>query len=266
MSETVKDYSISALLDVMQALRDKDTGCPWDLEQDFASIAPYTIEEAYEVADAIERGDMDNLKEELGDLLLQVVFHARMAEEQDIFDFHDVARTVTEKMIYRHPHVFGDQNARTASDVNQLWEERKDAEKNNTNSEHSSILDDVPRALPALLRAEKLQKKAAKVGFEWPDIEGVLDKIEEEVFEMRAALSSGEQKHIEEEYGDLLFVLVNYGRMMGIRAESTLEKANLKFYNRFSGMEKEFKAKDQNMSDASLDQLEQEWVRQKSRA
>lgn len=253
-------HPIEKLIWVMACLRDPDGGCPWDLEQDFTSIAPYTIEEAYEVAEAINTGDRKALCEELGDLLLQSVYHAQMAAEEGSFDFEDVINGITEKMIHRHPHVFGDYDAKTAEDVNVLWDERK-AMENEKGTE--SVLDDVPHALPALLRAEKLQKRAAKVGFEWPDLHGVLDKFEEEIAEMREALDSGAREQQLEEFGDLLFVLVNFGRMTGHSAENALRQCNDKFERRFKGMEETIKSKMGSLVGASLDQMEQEWQRQK---
>lgn len=245
---------------VMAALRDPDGGCPWDLEQDFTSIAPYTIEEAYEVADAIERNDMEALKEELGDLLLQSVYHAQMARERGAFDLNDVIAGVTDKMISRHPHVFGDVHAASAHDVNRIWEDRKAGEK-----PAESAIDGVAAALPALMRAQKLQNRAAKTGFEWPGPEQVLDKLEEELAEMRAALKNGTIEEKRDELGDLMFVLVNLGRMMNLDAETALRECNMKFERRFKGMEKELKLKYERLNDASLDEMEREWVRQKQK-
>jgi MazG family protein len=253
---------IEKLIEVMRQLREPEKGCPWDLEQDFKSIAPYTIEEAYEVADAIDRSDMDDLREELGDLLLQPIYHAQMASEAELFTIEDVIKDITAKMISRHPHVFGDAAASSPEDVNKIWDERKKSEKKN--NETRSILDEVTRGLPALLRAQKLQKKAASVGFCWPDVSFALAKLEEELGELKNAMVSGDKDHIAEELGDALFVLVNIGRMQGINAEESLRKCNAKFYNRFKGIEDEFKKKDLNFTDASLTQMEEEWVRQKS--
>ncbi len=244
----------------MAALRNPDGGCPWDLEQDFKSIAPYTIEEAYEVADAIEREDMADLKDELGDLLLQVVYHAQMAKEEELFNFDDITAHVSAKMIHRHPHVFGEDKAESADDVmNNIWEQRKDQEK----GKRDSILDGVTKALPALLRAQKLQKRAARVNFEWPNAHGVLDKLEEEIAEMREAVDTGGRDELEDELGDLFFVLVNYGRMMNLDCEAALRRANDKFERRFRGMERTFKERGESMEGSSLDQMEQEWIRQK---
>jgi MazG family protein len=251
-----------ALLDLMARLRNPDGGCPWDLAQDFKSIAPYTVEEAYEVADAIQRGDMDELKDELGDLLLQVVFHAQMASEKGLFDFAQVARHVTAKMIHRHPHVFGGDQAASAGDVeNRIWEERKDQEKKRRSLE--SILDDVPLALPAIKRAQKLQKRAARVGFEWEKAADVLDKMEEEIAEMREAIAGGREAEIADELGDLFFVLTNFGRMLGADCEEALHGANRKFTRRFQGIERELKARGKSFSEASLAEMEEIWQQEK---
>lgn len=250
------------LLAVMARLRDPAGGCPWDLEQDFKSIVPYTIEEAYEVADAVDRGDMDELRDELGDLLFQVVYHAQMASERGAFDFADVTEGVTAKMIHRHPHVFGEEKARTAADVeNRIWEEQKDKEVKRRAAE--SILDDVPRALPAVRRAQKIQNRAARVGFEWPDVAQVLDKMEEEVAEMRAALKGGKKDEILDELGDLFFVLTNFGRMLGADCEEALRQACNKFERRFRGVEAALKERGQRPEDATLEQMEALWVQEK---
>lgn len=255
-------HPIEDLIAVMAALRNPDGGCPWDLQQNFKSIAPYTIEEAYEVADAIEREDMNDLREELGDLLLQPIYHAQMANESGLFDINDVIKGITEKMISRHPHVFGDHAAQSPEDVDTIWDERKKAEKpQHTNS----ALDGVTKALPALLRAEKLQKKAAKVGFEWPGPEQVLNKLEEELAEMREALATGTLEQKTDELGDLLFVLANLARMLGINPETALRECNDKFERRFRGLEKDLKLKSIELKDASLEQMEQEWRNQKQK-
>jgi MazG family protein len=255
----MKKHPIEDLIAVMAKLRDPNGGCPWDLEQDFKSIAPYTIEEAYEVADAIERDDMKDLREELGDLLLQPIYHAQMAAEAGLFDIEDVIKDVTAKMISRHPHVFGDAKAAKAEDVNQIWDERKSAEK----TEQGSVIDGVAKGLPALLRAYKLQKKAAKVGFEWAKPADVLDKLEEETAEFREALAKGTIEDKMEEFGDLLFVFVNFARMLGIDSETALRQCNDKFERRFKGMEADLKAQSLELKDATLDQMEEMWVRQK---
>lgn len=249
--------SIEELLTVMARLRSPDGGCPWDLEQDFASIAPYTIEEAYEVADAIERKDMEALKDELGDLLFQVVFHAQMAKEAGLFDFDDVARQVSEKMISRHPHVFGDAKAKEASDVNAIWEERKDAEAKRKTAD--SVLDDVTPGLPALMRAQKLQKRAARVGFEWAEAADVLDKLEEETKEMREALKGGRMDEVKDELGDLFFVLTNFGRMLGLDCEDSLRHANAKFVRRFKHIERRLKDQKIDWKETNLEAMEKLW-------
>lgn len=248
----------------MKRLRNPENGCPWDLEQDFRSIAPHTVEEAYEVADAIERDDMTDLKDELGDLLLQVVFHAQMATEKNLFDFYDVAAQVTRKMIHRHPHVFGDEQAAGAKDVEgRIWEERKAKEPKKQGLE--SILDDVPRNLPAVLRAQKLQKRAARVGFEWPEAINVLDKLEEEIQELREAMASKAQESIHEEIGDLLFCVINYGRMLGVDCETALRDINNKFERRFKGIEIDLKKQGKKPEDASLKEMEESWQAQKAK-
>lgn len=251
------DSAIKDLLGLMARLRAPD-GCPWDREQNFATIAPYTIEEAYEVADAIEKEDNEALKDELGDLLLQVVFHAQMAKELGLFTFEDVARNVTDKMVSRHPHVFGDSVAAGAKDVEaRIWEEQKDKEKKAKRLD--SILDDVTRGLPAVMRAQKLQKRAARVGFEWPKAINVLDKLEEEIQELREAIAAKDQDNIHEEVGDMLFCVVNFGRMLGVDCETALRDVNGKFERRFKGIEKALKARNVKLEDATLDQMEAIW-------
>lgn len=253
---------IDDLLALMQRLRDPEGGCPWDLEQDFKSIAPYTIEEAYEVFDAIEQGDMAALEDELGDLLLQVVFHAQMAKEAGHFNFDDVAAHVTAKMIHRHPHVFGDAKAASAADVEgRIWEDQKAQEKRK--KDQDSILGDVPLALPAVLRAQKLQKRAARVGFEWPEAIQVLDKLEEEIQELRQAIAHQDQANIHEEIGDMLFCVINYGRMIGVDCETALRDVNTKFERRFRGIERELKARGKSFEQTTLDEMESIWVAEK---
>jgi nucleoside triphosphate diphosphatase len=217
----------------MALLRTPKTGCPWDLQQDFASIAPYTIEEAYEVADAIDRNDLDALKDELGDLLLQVVFHSRMAQELGAFDINDVVDAICSKMVRRHPHVFGDAHQSSPDAVKDSWEAIKAKERAGKQSDDSALAD-VANALPALLRAQKLQKRAKRTGFDWPSIDGALDKLAEEVAEVKAAKTP---KDREEEMGDLLFAAVNICRHMDIDAEAALKSANSKFERRFRAME-----------------------------
>jgi ATP diphosphatase len=259
---------IKRLIDIMARLRDPQNGCAWDVEQTFETIMPYTIEEAYEVADAIERGDMDDLADELGDLLLQVVYHARMAEEAGLFAFGDVVHAVTDKMIRRHPHVFGPENTRSMRMAKGMWEKVKAQEKADkakrqlkagTINKRPSLLDDVPRAQPSLMRSLKLQKKAATVGFDWSEAEPILDKIHEEIGELREAMQSGDEKHITEEYGDLLFVMVNLGRHVGIEAEAALAGTNLKFSRRFAFIEEKLDQAGKSIKDASLDEMEALW-------
>lgn len=260
--KTDHKYTINDLINVMRDLRTPDTGCPWDLEQDFKSIAPYTIEEAYEVADAIDRDDMSDLREELGDLLLQFIYHAQMASELNHFDIYDVINDITAKMIHRHPHVFGDTNAKTAQDVNKLWDERKALEKKK--SQNQSAIDGIPQNLPALLRAKKLTSKAAKTGFEWEKPEHVLDKLEEEIQEMRQAIKRDDMTNKAEELGDILFVIANFARMLDINPEEALRQTNKKFERRFKGMESDAKNNGlKEFSDASLDQMIQLWDDQK---
>lgn len=251
------EKGIDCLLAVMKKLRDPNGGCPWDLEQTFATIAPYTIEEAYEVADAVERGDMNDFKEELGDLLLQVVFQAQIATDEKLFTFDDVAQGIADKLIYRHPHVFGDQSAKTANDVLSIWEERKDAEKKS-----ESAIDGVTLGLPALLRAQKLQKKAGKSGFVWPDKDSAWAKLEEELEEFKTAT---DKDHQAEELGDLLFCIVNYARLAGHDAEEILTATNKKFEKRFKAMESVLRAESKELKSSSLDEMLEAWRAGKAR-
>jgi ATP diphosphatase len=243
--------NIAPLASIMARLRDPDGGCPWDVEQDFATIAPYTIEEAYEVADAIERGDLDSLKDELGDLLLQVVFHSQMAAEQASFDLQDVIDGICDKMIRRHPHVFADTTAETPIAVVANWESIKAAER--SGKDDDSALAGVARALPALLRAQKIQKRAARTGFDWPDIEGAKAKIFEEIEEVETATSANQRT---EEVGDLLFAVVNMSRFLDIDAEAALKAATTKFERRFRAMESQAGDK---FAGLSLDEKEKLW-------
>jgi len=262
--------NINDLIGIMAALRTPVTGCPWDLEQSFDTIAPYTIEEAYEVADAIERGDISDLRDELGDLLLQVVFHARLAEEQGSFQFEDVVHAITSKLIRRHPHVFGNLQNLTPEEVKGLWADIKAQEKADklaerkaagleATSENASLLADIPYNLPALIRAEKLQAKASKVGFDWNDARLVLEKIREETGEIEDALASKDQKNIEEEIGDLLFVVANLARHVSVNPEVALRKANLKFVRRFNYIENNMKILGKDIKDANLEEMEHFW-------
>jgi ATP diphosphatase len=266
---------ISRLIEIMAALRDPRTGCPWDVEQNFSTIAPYTIEEAYEVADAIARDDLDDLREELGDLLLQVVYHAQMAEEAREFSFGDVVQAITEKMIRRHPHVFGTEEARSAGMAKGMWEKIKAEEKALKREarlargldpqEHGKgFLDGVPVALPALTRALKLQEKAARVGFDWTEAGPILDKIEEEIGELREAFASGNAASMKDEFGDVLFALVNLGRHLKIDSEAALSGTNEKFRSRFHHVERALNASGRSLDGSSLDEMEELWQQAKS--
>lgn len=266
---------IRRLLEIMAALRDPQTGCPWDVEQDFRSIAPYTIEEVHEVVDAIERDDLEDLREELGDLLLQVVFHAQMADEKAAFDFGDVVEGITRKMIRRHPHVFGDDDARSAGMAKGMWEKIKSEEKRekaqrrkamglSAKSESTSILDDVPAAMPAPLEALKLQQKAAKVGFDWDDIAPVFAKVREELDELEAAIGKSGKDDIEQELGDTLFSLVNLARHLAIDPDAALRRTNAKFRSRFANVERALTNAGGDLLSADLDQMEAEWQRAKA--
>jgi len=263
---------INRLLGIMASLRHPETGCPWDVEQTFATIVPHTIEEAYEVAETIEQGDMAALKGELGDLLFQVVFYAQMAKEEGLFDFEDVAEAVADKMVHRHPHVFSDVKIDTAEAQTSAWEALKDAERRGDRKEENdgaaavhSALDGVITALPALSRAEKLQKRAARVGFDWPDAFRVLDKLDEEVAEITHEIENGgDQERLTDEVGDVLFVAVNLARKLDIDGETALRHANSKFEKRFRRMEREVAGQGRQMSDVPLDELEAVWQRVKS--
>lgn len=249
---------IYRLLEIMRRLRDPETGCPWDIEQDFATIAPYTIEEAYEVADAIEREAWDELKGELGDLLFQSVFHAQMAAEKGLFSFDDVANTMSDKMIDRHPHVFGDQSRdKSAEQQTRDWEAIKAAER--AEKAQTGALDGVAIGLPALLRAYKLQKRAARVGFDWPDTGDVLDKITEEAAELAEARDTLSADQIEDEFGDLLFVITNLGRHLGVDPEAALRRTNAKFTRRFGYVETALKDLGKRPEDSSLAEMDALW-------
>lgn len=264
-SGAAAEEELRRLLAVMARLRDPRDGCPWDRVQTFSSIAPYTVEEAYEVADAIARGDLRDLKEELGDLLLQVVFHARMAQEQDAFDFGDVVQGITEKLIRRHPHVFGDEHEHTAQAVEGLWERIKAEEKAARNGGRSEgALAGVPVGLPALTRALKLQQKASKVGFDWNDIRAVLSKIREEADEIEAAFgddpaASLDTNNAAAEVGDLLFAAVNLARHLGADPEALLRQTNRKFERRFASIEQALAAKGKTPQQAKLAEMDALW-------
>jgi tetrapyrrole methylase family protein/MazG family protein/ATP diphosphatase len=250
--------SIDRLLEIMAALRDPEGGCPWDLEQDFRSIAPYTLEEAYEVADAIERGNLADLREELGDLLLQVVFHAQMAREQGAFDFDEVVQGICEKMVRRHPHVFGDETVESAAAQTLAWERLKAGEKAARGT--GGLLDDVPLALPALTRAAKLGRKASRVGFDWPDASGPRRKVDEELAELDHELGQApDQDAVEAEFGDLLFAMVNYARHLGVDPEAALRRSNEKFRRRFRYVEDRLDAARLGGAEPGLEQLDAWW-------
>jgi nucleoside triphosphate diphosphatase len=260
---------ISRLIDLMSALRDRQTGCPWDVEQTFETIKPYTIEEAYEVADAIERHDMEDLKYELGDLLFQVVFHAQMASEAGEFEFGDVVEAVMTKMIRRHPHVFARSDVATPDAVKVQWDEIKAAEKREradrrarlglTEDTKAGLLGSVQRSQPALTEALKLQERAAKVGFDWSEAEPILDKIEEEIAELRDALQSGEPHKVKDELGDLIFALVNIGRHVKADPEQALRGTNTKFRRRFSYIETSLQELGVTLEAATLEEMEALW-------
>lgn len=251
------------LQEIMRALRDPEGGCPWDIEQNFSSIAPYTVEEAYEVADAIERENWDDLKNELGDLLLQTVYHTQMAEEENLFNFNDVVNQISEKMIKRHPHVFGSLKQNKTSDQQiKDWEAIKADERVKKNQ--TGILDDVALNLPALVRSLKLQKRAARVGFDWPTVSKVLEKIEEETKELVEAKEFESQERINEEFGDLMFSIVNLGRHLKVDPEEALKKTNIKFITRFKFIEDEIKSEGRDLEDTSLEEMEKLWQRAKN--
>lgn len=260
---TERRYGYDDLKTLMQRLRDPDTGCPWDVKQTYRTIVPHTLEEVYEVIDTIERDDYSHLREELGDLVFQVVFYAQIASEEERFDLDDVIHDLVSKLLYRHPHVFpeGTLESRVepgrrppSSTVNQQWERLKDQEK-----APSHLLHDVPHALPGLLRARKLQKRAARVGFDWPDTEGIFDKIEEELLELREAAHKGDQAHCEEELGDLLFVIANLSMHLKVDPEQALRRTAGKFERRFGHVESEVNTAGGDWSDFTLDQLDAFW-------
>jgi len=264
---------ISALIAIMAQLRTPVTGCPWDLEQNFATIAPYTIEEAYEVADAIARGDLDDLKDELGDLLLQVVFHARMAEESGSFDFGDVVEAITRKMIRRHPHVFADKDGKlTPSDVKGAWDRIKAEEKAERavrrpqrQQDHKSLLSNVKTGQPALARALELQRKASTVGFDWNDPRAVLRKIREEADEIESALDRADKEELAHETGDLLFALVNLARHVGADPEMALRGTNAKFERRFAFIERALATQGRSLEESTLEEMDALWNEAKAR-
>jgi ATP diphosphatase len=260
---------ISRLLEIMAALRDKEHGCPWDVQQDFATIAPYTIEEAYEVADAIASGDMADLCDELGDLLLQPVYHAQMAAEAGLFSFGDVVEAITTKLIRRHPHVFGDADARAAGAAKGFWEDAKAKEKAARAADGRDVpdglLDGIPAGLPALIRAHKLQAKASTVGFDWNDARLVIAKLREEIGEVETELARPEvvREAVADEVGDLLFAVVNLARHLKVDADQALRSTNIKFQRRFKSIERALAAEGRSPKDASLDEMEALWQRAK---
>ncbi len=249
---------IDRLLAIMARLRDPADGCAWDLEQTFATIAPYTVEEAYEVADAIERGDLSDLREELGDLLLQVVFHSRMAQEQGAFAFDDVADAISEKMIRRHPHIFGAEDQRTSGEQTEAWEVIK-AQERAAKGKNASLLDDVPTGLPAMTRAVKLTARAARVGFDWPDHVMVLAKLREETAELEAEIASGDRARMRDELGDMLFVLANLARKLDIEPEDALRSTNAKFARRFQFIEQALAAQGKTADQSDLAEMDALW-------
>jgi MazG family protein len=248
------------LLEIMKRLRDKENGCPWDLEQDFASIAPHTLEEAYEVVDAIENKDMKGLREELGDLLLQVVFHAQMAEELKLFTFDDVAKGICDKLISRHPHVYGDAKVKDAAAQAEAWERQKAEEKKKAGFVNHDPLADVPMALPGLARAQKLQKRAARVGFDWANLEAVFEKLDEEIQELMHVMAhDNSPAGLEEEIGDMIFCCVNIARKLNVDAEKAVRYCNQKFINRLAYVRAELNVQHRNLMDASLQELNDLW-------
>ncbi|TVP51807.1 MAG: nucleoside triphosphate pyrophosphohydrolase [Halomonas sp.] len=264
-------HGIDDLMTLMQVLRDPEQGCPWDIKQDWDSIVPHTLEEAYEVADAIERRAYDELPGELGDLLFQVVYYAQFGAEEQRFDFNDIVDTLTKKMLRRHPHVFPDGTLASrrppgvsaeevqTQQVNSRWESLKAEERAGRATEAPSVLDDVPRTLPALSRAAKLSKRAARVGFDWPDARGVLAKIREELAEVEEALDAGDHQHAQEEVGDLLFAVTNLARTLNADPEQCLRGTNAKFERRFRYVERSLSAAQRPLVDASLDEMETHW-------
>jgi MazG family protein len=257
--------AMQRLLRIMAQLRDPDHGCPWDLRQTYSTIVPYTLEEAYEVADSIQRGEMGELRDELGDLLFQIVFYSRIAEEEGHFDFNEVAKGISEKMVRRHPHVFADATYQDDETLRQAWEHQKAEERaQQSRAGEASHMDGVAQALPALIRAEKLQKRAARVGFDWPDAQGAWDKVNEELDEVRSEIGTTDLESLQEELGDLLFSIVNLIRLLGMDAEQTLTRANGKFERRFRAMERVLnEAGDTDIGALSLEVMDAAWERVK---
>jgi len=257
--------AMQRLLQIMQHLRDPDTGCPWDKEQTFATIVPHTIEEAYEVADAIERGDMAELKDELGDLLFQVVFYAQLGREQGRFDFADIATAIADKLERRHPHVFGEVTVGDVEEQTRHWEQLKAEERAGKARDEHSVLDGIAHTLPAVTVAHKIQKRAAQVGFDWPDRSGVIDKIREEIAETEAAWNESPARR-QDEIGDLLFACINLARHAGVDSETALRQANRKFEKRFRWMESHLAVAGRSLGEASLEAMEAAWQQAKVKA
>jgi len=262
--ETEALEQLDRIIDIMRRLRDPETGCPWDVEQDFSTIAPYTIEEAYEVADAVQRGNTDDIRDELGDLLLQVVFQSRIAEEAGLFTLADVARSISDKMVDRHPHVFGDEDRPQVEEQSGRWEAIKAAERASRGK--TGVLDDVAAGLPPMLRAMKLQKRAARVGFDWTQMDDIIAKLHEETDELRSEVTREQvnQDRVIDEVGDVLFVAVNLARRAGVDPETALMGCNSKFEQRFRYIENESEKNGNSIQDMSLDQMEALWQQAKS--
>lgn len=265
MAMSENTTQIDSLLEIMVALRDPEKGCPWDIEQTFKTISAYTIEEAYEVADAIERMDMHDLKDELGDLLFQVVFHARMAEELGEFNFDDVARAISEKLVRRHPHVFGDEVAGSHEELHRAWEQQKKNERQAKELKHKSVLDGIASTMPALRWSSKLQKRAAHHGFDWEDVAPVFDKLQEEIGELKAEIEhENNQERIADELGDILFACVNLSRHLDVNPEQALRDSNIKFISRFTVVEQLLQQDDRLMDNCSVEELEAYWQKAKA--
>lgn len=268
----MSQHSIERLLSIMAQLRDPESGCPWDKKQTFKTIVPYTIEETYEVADAIEREDFNELKSELGDLLFQVVFYAQMAKEESRFNFDDIVNAIADKLERRHPHVFGSKQFESEDELHKAWEQQKHQERQAKDAS-ASVLDDVPSSFPALVRAQKIQKRAAKIGFDWPDQTGVWDKLFEEIDELKQVITervvNGDSQHtsdrIEDEFGDVLFSMINLSRHLKVDAESALRRATKKFEGRFRLVEKLVAENEQEIANLSLEQLEGYWLQAKNK-
>ena len=260
-------HTIDQLLEIMSRLRDPETGCPWDIRQTYSSIVPYTIEEAYEVADAIEQGDMHELRDELGDLLFQVVFYSQIAKEEGHFDFGQVTQAICDKMLRRHPHVFADADYESEEELHKAWEQGKAEERSQRQDQQkTSELDGIARALPALIRAEKLQKRAARVGFDWPDVSGAIAKLAEELDEMQAELKHQDMDRVQDELGDLLFTVVNVIRLFGMNAEQTLKMANDKFESRFRDTEQQlYQSGVDDLHKLSIEEWDEAWEKVKNK-